>query len=238
MQSETGDTLKAAGYNVTVGSFGSPYKVDKHDGFEPVITNDDLPLHLSEQEIVVIDLFPNDPIAQSPEEKHTSPGENDWWASCSQGVIDPRPRSMAVNQEALDRILSHGGVFVIFAYPRHLQKLIWGHLEYGHLVETDKIPFDNWSFLSILNSENFETSWDVGQEIFVVPENFIAQLLSEHTQEGSFVCTLYATYKIQKDWITLNRKTPEMIKSQSQLTLEEFLALRDDDVGFSETVVC
>jgi hypothetical protein len=29
-----------------------------------------------------------------------------------------------------------------------------------------------------------------------------------------------------------------MVKSQSQLTLEEFLALPDDDVGFSETVVC
>ena len=29
-----------------------------------------------------------------------------------------------------------------------------------------------------------------------------------------------------------------MVKSQSQLTLEEFLALRDNDVGFSETVVC
>lgn len=64
MQPETGDTLKAAGYNVTVGSFGSPYQVDKHDGFEPVITNDDLPFHLSEQEVVVIDLLPNDPIAR------------------------------------------------------------------------------------------------------------------------------------------------------------------------------
>lgn len=152
MQEETETILKAAGYQITVGSFGVPYKVNQCDGLAPVITNDNLPWNLAEQEIIVIDLLPNT-IADKPiGKKHTSPGSYDWWASCNQGVIDPRPRSMAINQKVFDRILSHGGVFIVFAAARKSQELAGGSIKYGGFRKECDISSNNWSFLSILNS--------------------------------------------------------------------------------------
>ncbi len=157
---ETEVVLKSAGHNVSVGSFGVPYKVPKRDDIFPVIVNGKLPVNASEQEIVIIDLVPSDILNQPEGEKHTSQGENDWWASCSRGEIDPRPRLMAAYRDDFDRILSHRGVFIIFADARYLQKIAWGHINntYGlrssHFCEIEDIPFDNWCFLSILKVSN------------------------------------------------------------------------------------
>ncbi len=101
MKDQTEAVLKTEGYNVTTGSFGVSYKVPMDDNFKPIIMNGNLPPNYNEQEIIVIDLVPAAPLVQSQGEKHTSPGEHDWWASCNRGVIDPRPRFMAVTQGCL-----------------------------------------------------------------------------------------------------------------------------------------
>jgi hypothetical protein len=204
IQEEAETLLKAAGYNVTVGSFGRPYKVDKNDSLQPIITNENLPWNLSEQEIVVIDLLSNAPVAQEPGEKHTSLGENDWWASCSEGVIDPRPRSMLIERKSFDRILEHRGVFIIFADIRRQQKQFWGHLQHGHFIEESKIPFDNWCFLSILNPDNLSIEADYGQEISVPIElPPLSSTLVEHTEDAIFNCTLSRGYQFEKFWLPL-----------------------------------
>lgn len=204
LQEEAETLLNAAGYNVTVGSFGCPYKVDKSDSLQPIITNENLPWNLSEQEIVVIDLLPNTPVEQVSGEKHTTPRENDWWASCSEGVIDPRPRSMLIQQKSFDRILEHCGVFIIFADIRRRQKQFLGHLNYGHFVEDREIPFDNWCFLSILNPGNLFIEADFGQEISVAIEpSPLTSILVEHTEDAKFICTLSPGYQFQKSWLPL-----------------------------------
>jgi len=135
MDSDDEDALKSEGYHIKSGSFGIPYIVEKSDKFEPVIMDGTLP-NYTEQEIVVIDLVPDKPVDKPNNGKQTSLGENDWWASCKDGQIDPRPRVMANVKTAFNRILSHGGSFIVFADPRYLQKMEWGHIDsiYGRLI--------------------------------------------------------------------------------------------------------
>ena len=205
MRDESEAVLKAEGYNVRSGSFGVPYQVPKNDTFEPVIINGQVPI-FTEQEIIVIDLAPAKPLPWPKGEKHTSPGERDWWASCTNGIIDPRPRLMVGVRLAFDRILSHGGVFIIFADMRYLQKMkmAYKYKGYGTLEGDEVILADNWCFLSILHRGNLEVALDHGEEISVL-EKYprIAQILSRHVTGGSFQCILRPTHRIARHWITL-----------------------------------
>jgi hypothetical protein len=86
--------LRAAGYNVLPDTFGRPFKVERGDGFLPVVVKASVP-NYSEQEVIIIDLTPPSP-AEGPEsEKAAPPGELDWFAKTSEGVIGRRswPRS-------------------------------------------------------------------------------------------------------------------------------------------------
>lgn len=184
--------LKAEGYNISIGSFGLPYKVPKNDGRQPVIFNGaKLPNH-TEQEIFVIDLLSRKPTDKPEGEKVTSNGENDWWASCSSGVIDPRPRVMVSVRKAFDRILTHGGFLIIFADSRLKQDQVFGYLEYNRVVQDRVIEADNWGFLSILDSDNLEIRYDHGHEMAAKDNKSpIGQLISEHLKDANFTCTLH-----------------------------------------------
>ena len=57
MNSDAEIRLKDSGYNVSTGSFGIPYKVPVADGYQPVITNGNMPGDLAEQEIIIINIF-------------------------------------------------------------------------------------------------------------------------------------------------------------------------------------
>lgn len=199
--------LKSEGYNVLVGSFGIPYKVSKSDNLAPVIMSGFRLPNYTEQEIIIIDLEPAKASDKPDREKQTSDGQDDWWASCSEGIIDPRPRVMQISQKAFDRILYHGGIFIIFAEMRQRQDLKWGHLEYRDFIRVSQIDADNWCFLSILNYDNIETGPDYGYEMTVIDSQAaIGQLLQEHLRGASFECTLNRKYYRgieEKDWATL-----------------------------------
>lgn len=151
MKDDTETVLKTSGYNVIAGSFGVPYRVRKKDIF-PVIVNGSLLSNFTEQEIFIIDLCPADLLSQPIGEKHTSPGENDWWASCSEGIVDPRPRLMNEVKEYFDRTFEYGGIFIIFADCRNSPRVICGHQSYSGLIEKENIYCHNWGFLSILDA--------------------------------------------------------------------------------------
>jgi len=115
----TKTTLQAEGYNVSSGSFGIPYKVPKSDNFFPVIVNGDLTkASVSEQDIVIVNLLPGEALDEIQGEKHTSQGEDDWWAKCSRGVVDPRPRLMLHLQNDFNRIVEHGACETSFIPKR------------------------------------------------------------------------------------------------------------------------
>src|SRR5437667_480309 len=174
--------LERQGYNVAPGTFGTPYRVQKHAGYLPVIFKATLP-EFHEKEIIILDLVPHEPTTEPPGEKLVPMEDLDLWAKCSDGVIDPRPRVMAMVQEKLDRILRNGGAFVVFADDRNKQDLVRARSDKFNnvFIESKDIPYDNWSFLSILSWLNITS--DYGEEISVErPYSLLTQLLDRHLE--------------------------------------------------------
>jgi hypothetical protein len=195
------DSVRSAGFNASTGTFGSPYEVERGDGYLPVIGKASLP-NYTEQEIVLVDLTPPETIVGPEREKATSSGEHDWWAKTSRGEIDPRPRFMAMVQGDFDRILKHGGLFVIFAQPLLSQELSWARVVYGNLKFDAKIPADNWSFLSLLHNVQIES--DFGEEILVPNyDDQVFHFLRKHAKEAEYAATLRPSYAIRDTWIPI-----------------------------------
>lgn len=204
---ETLDIVRSAGFNALAGTFGSPYKVTLGDQYQPVVFKASLP-NYTEQEIIIIDLTAPETVDSPEGEKVASMGENDWWAKCSQGKIDPRPRVMGGVQEAFNRILDHGGLFVIFAKPRISQEIVWAKNRYGVFDIDRRIDVDNWSFLSILSSDNLRIHSDYGQEINVPNYNEeIFRFLRKFIKGAIYEATFNSTYRLQDNWVPiLNNK--------------------------------
>ena len=193
--------LRSAGFNASAGTFGSPYKVELRDGYQPVIYKADLP-NYTEQEIIIIDLTPPETLDRPDGKKMTSEGENDWWAKCSRDEIDPRPRVMEDAQNAFDRIFDHGGLFVIFAQPSLRQDLFLAHVVHGLLngvsIES-KIHADNWSFLSILSYLRIES--DFGEEINVLEHDTqLSRFLRKTVRAARYNATFNPMSGIEKNW--------------------------------------
>jgi hypothetical protein len=195
--------LKKEGYNVSTGTFGTPYNVQKGSGYQPVVVKASLP-NFMEQEIIVVDLVPDDPESVPPGEKMSPAAELDWWAKCSHGVIDPRPRAMAMAQNRFERILDNGGAFIIFADTRDRQKLVWAQ-DFGHyngITIREDIHYDNWSLLSVLS--NLTINSDHGEEIDAVKgESLLVKLLADYLDDATFCCTFEAQWHLEKRWFVL-----------------------------------
>jgi len=131
--------LQEAGFNVSTGSFGTTYGVRAEDGIQQVIMNGNLPSNYTEQEVVIVNLAALSPIDGGQGKTPASIRQNAWWARTDTGLIDPRPGFMVNFQRDFDRILGHGGVFIIFADAREEQGLIFGH------VGRDVINHGNYS---------------------------------------------------------------------------------------------
>jgi len=202
LPSKLTNKLKSAGFNVSAGTFGTPYKVEVSDNYQTVIPNPNLP-NFSEQEIIIIDLTAP-PILNSPAgKKITSEGEDDWWAKCSLGFIDPRPYVMSWVKESFDRILNNGGAFVIFAQPRLYQNIYLAEKDFDQLKFGEVIDEDNWSFLSIL-SNHLETKEEYGFEIFLQDQRLKEfYFIKEALKNTQFTVTIKFDYVYEKYFITI-----------------------------------
>lgn len=207
--------LRAAGFNISTGSFGVPYKIFAQDGMQRVVENGHLPVDYTEQEIVIADLVPRTLIDQERERTPVSPRQNGWWARTDTGVIDPRPGFMSAFTGDFDRTFDHGGVFIIFADARHHEKrFIFGHLGrnvFGHdeFVPQD-VYCDNWSVLSLLSPYHLKAPYTTGRDIRLIETTdirFIDQLsraIADHLVEASFTYTLQpASVSLKERWIPL-----------------------------------
>ena len=165
--------LLKEGYNVSNGSFGRPYIVPKGSNYRPVIVKASLP-NYTEQEIIIVDLAAGYPSPEPNGEKHKPMEELDWWAKCSDGVIDPRPRAMAMVQNEFNRIFENGGTFVVFADIRDKQEIVhaWSG---GRLHIECEIPYDNWSFLPMLSQ--LHVTADHGEEISPIKDKKASPLV-------------------------------------------------------------
>ncbi|MHC4864070.1 MAG: hypothetical protein ACYTEX_08305 [Planctomycetota bacterium] len=203
LKDQSKERLVGEGYNVSEGTFGTPYNVRKADGYEPVIPNGSLS-NFTEQEIIVIDLVPAKPLDGPVGEKTVSEGKKDWWASCSVGVIDPRPRMMSNVQYDFERILAHGGVCVVFGDRRRRQDLTFTWLRRGSLLGGTAIPYDNWSFSSRLTEKHIRIARDSGREFKPWGSSVLEEVLSKHSEGSSFRCTFERGWKTEEsDWVSL-----------------------------------
>jgi len=194
--------LRDKGYNVSSGSFGNPYKVPVNDSYLSVIYNGKLP-NITEQEILVVDLKPPLLLGKSDGEKETSDGEDDWWACCCEGMIDPRPRAMSWSARHIERILGHGGVLIIFAESRVCQKLKFGHIDRDYRNLTgENIDRDNWCFSGCLKESFIKIKSDFGNEMFPVQENTIfIEIFRKYLSGSKFSCVIDRGYNIdEKKW--------------------------------------
>lgn len=194
------DELLSLGHNVTHGSFGKPYKVKQSSQLQPLLINRDNTLDHTEYEIVAVNLIIKSILSEPDGEKLTPMDENDWWASCNTGVIDPRPRLMASERNNFDRILKHGGIFIIFASRRSNQDYFYTSLQSGYVNPSEQIPFDNWSFLGELL--NINVNDDPGKRI-VYNNNLFGELFDKHLSNTGFRTTLDPSSSLKSRWIPL-----------------------------------
>ena len=200
---EIATTLEKEGYNVSIGTFGKPYKVQKDSGYRPVVVKASLP-NYTEQEIIVIDLVADDPETGPPGQKMAAMGEPDWWAKCNYGEIGSRVRAMAMVQDDFDRILNNGGAFVVFSDARDKREFVLArhYDDYRGFSVEREILFDNWSFLSVLS--NLIVTGDHGEEIDAVKHDWsLVRLLGDYLEGASFFCTFEAQWHIEKRWAVL-----------------------------------
>lgn len=202
LPNELTNKLTSAGFNVSAGTFGSPYKVEVSDEYQPVIPNPNLP-NFSEQEIIIIDLTLPQILDSPAGKKITSEGEDDWWAKCSLGFIDPRPCVMSWVKKSFGRILNNGGVFVIFAQPHLYQNICLAKKTFDQLKIIKNIEAYNWSFLSIL-SNHLEIEECHGNEIFLQdPKLNEFSFIKEALKDAQFTATVKFKYRYANDFITI-----------------------------------
>lgn len=206
--------LQEAGFNVSTGSFGTTYGVRAEDGIQQVIMNGNLPSNYTEQEVVIVNLAALSPIDGGQGKTPASIRQNAWWARTDTGLIDPRPGFMVNFQRDFDRILGHGGVFIIFADAREEQGLIFGHvgrdvINHDQFIRED-VYCDNWSLLSLFAPYGMAVPFTTGRDIRPLKKadirflDALSRIIEDHGSEASFSCTLQPTItKLKERRITL-----------------------------------
>lgn len=128
-------------------------------------------------------------------------GAKDVWASNQRGIVDPRPRVMASARTSFDRILGSGGVFVIFSEPiLHQEHRLARASEYHGLYDDRPLEIDNWSFLSILDTDCLEKEQCSGNEVQEDKNsNAVSKLLAKYLSGARYCARLHPTYKLDKD---------------------------------------
>jgi hypothetical protein len=195
--------IARGGYNVATATFGLPTRVVAKPGsFQYLRLN--AKLHgYTEQEVIVVDLAAPEAVPAQLDDTPAS-REQSVWVKLDSGTIDPRPRAMIAVRDALDRIHSHGGVFILLAehgwdtgYVSATQ-----HGPYNGLEVHSDLPFDCWSLLGVL--EHLGTKFDHGEELQpVAGQAAEAFALTRHLRDGHFTCTLHPDGILSQRWITL-----------------------------------
>ena len=198
LSNETYDELKSKGFNVSKGSFGSPYSVYKSDKYNFVKGEADLPV-ISEQDVVIIDLVKK-PI-NSNEIKYEDPGNiKKLFQSSENGIIDIRPNSMDIYLEKFDRIFENGRFFVIFAESLFEEDYILGKSDKYGKINGDHITYNNWSFLSILN--NLFVINNQGKEINIKHDvSPFNEFFKKHLGNSKYNCVF--EYVVDDEFLTL-----------------------------------
>jgi hypothetical protein len=195
---ETESLLKSDWSSVASGTFGPIYPCPRRENKSlPAIQASSLPPDRSEAEIVAIDLTNVSLKAYPVFEDMAAFGSNDFWASCASGRIDARPLAMSLVHTDFDRIVTHGGVFFVFAHPRR---------ESRYVREYKPFVLDDYAFLGYLDSERVSIASDRGREIVVasVSEPLIgfSNIFDRHVRGAEFFCSMQREWKLERQLFT------------------------------------
>lgn len=194
MAEDAAQVLEAKGYNISVGSFGDPYKVKQKNDLFPLCSSFSLPDDYKEQEIIVIDMCYDFNYASTKDNiKEPEEGIDELWVDHRRDFVNPRPFWSHFAKLDFDRILNTGGVFIIFADALPSQTYYWGCKNHysKHDIKEEK-TLNDWDFLTILSQYKIDS--DHGKILKFNPkiskEWTLTRLLSEHLQSASYNCTL------------------------------------------------
>ncbi|WP_434687658.1 hypothetical protein [Pseudanabaena minima] len=217
MHEDSTKDLEKLGYNVSPASLGNPYMVTKVNRFFPLENNLQVPQDYKEQDIVVIDMC--------YEPKHNNyqviaeeigGGIDKWWINHSQGYVNPRPLCSRSIQFDFDRILTTGGVFIIFADALEIISYRFGHKDIYSRLQIDQEEYhNNWNFLSVIGvlAERKITN-DHGDSIRFsqeLPKDWlITSLLSEYLDQATYNCTFSLTSWFPNNWVSLLKNKYEI----------------------------
>ena len=197
--------LEDLGYNVVSGTLGRPYKVPASGDFVKVVGDYAVPGY-EEQEIVAIDLSPPEALPGPAGGSLVHQGKADLLASPLAGRVDPRPAAMQFVTSDSDRIMAHGGCFVVFAAPRgeHEYVFVTRGL-YRRQDHQQEVAWDNWSFLSTLSSEHIRVTRQFGDEMAATTDiALVCATLSKHLGGSRYECTLERKHRLSEDeWYPL-----------------------------------
>lgn len=115
------ESLKSAGFNCFVGTFGSVVEVPnrKRNDTHPCLLNSRFPPNLHEYDIVVIDLQSHRRTQYRPEDHTPSATRGQrqlvFVSSFPETLFDPRPLASMILQSCLQPLLKRESLFIIFA---------------------------------------------------------------------------------------------------------------------------
>ncbi len=184
---EAEESLTRMGFNICAASFGCPHEITSERKWQEVYPNSAFPPDFGENDIVVINLNTKEVaehlcgglLSVSPEES--------WRMLPVNGRLDPRPWMMIRVKDKFDRILAHGGIFIIFVDKR---------ISYPYMRSENSTQYvaDNYSFLSALSQAQIDIKTDCGTEILLYgrlkESSAIAQLLFKHMNLANYSCNL------------------------------------------------
>lgn len=197
-------TLQDQGHNVSSGSFGAVYEIERRGDPIPVEPDGLLPHH-TEQDIIVVDL--NNPKGEPEQPTKIADGVEQLWMSCQAGEIDLRPLAAILVRKYFDRILNDGGIFVVFANVRCDVTYLKAIFNRRELNFQGSFSNSAWGFLSALDM--VKTDHNHGKAIKIV-DGYHAASFRGHLQGGEFFCTLAlggidsGDYEIaESDWLPI-----------------------------------
>ena len=198
------EALIKKGFNVSNGTLGMPYKVEKSSQYQPVIGRAELP-NFTEQEVVVADLHIENYAIGPVGEKLRPDEEEDLWAKCDRGFIDPRVIAAYQVSGAFNQTLSIGGVFVVFADVGTGNDFVIARStsgRFGKLYDQEAFPYNVWHLLGQLSDMTVGNGH--GEEMHSTENtSSLGRLVAEHLEGGRFLCTLQGGYRRDDPWVTL-----------------------------------
>ncbi|CAN5312828.1 hypothetical protein BH10PLA2_BH10PLA2_07680 [soil metagenome] len=185
VSSDIVEAMQTAGYNVSKGTFGTPYTIQRSSQFRAVQLKSVRLPELNEQEILIIDLAGAD--RSNPPNDHIAQGIEHFCQSCSMGCITPRQLAMSIYREEFEKIFTHAGVCIIIANDRFDVDYVRAKLDGGHIYAPGReLRLSNWGIFAALEAANGNN--ESGREIHFA-DGELSSFLKRFASDGSYSCS-------------------------------------------------